>query len=55
MVERHIQTHGNTHAAMMADTEVMPGSFWGLGVAKATRTLNRVTNSLCDDGLAPDW
>ena len=55
VIERYVQTHGNTYAAMMADTEVVPSSFWGLGVAEATRTLNKVTNSLCDDGLSPDW
>ena len=31
VVERYVQTHNNMFAALMADNDLLPASFWGLG------------------------
>ena len=53
VVERYVQTHNNMFAALMADNDLLPASFWGLGVSAVTDTMNHVTNSLCTDGNTP--
>jgi len=53
VIERHVQTHDNMFAALMADNDLLPASFWGLGMLAVTDTMNNVTNTLCEDGHTP--
>jgi hypothetical protein len=55
VVERYIQTHDNMFAAIMVDNDLLPASFWGLGVSAVTETMNNLTNSLCKDGNTPTY
>ena len=42
-------------AAIMVDNDLLPASFWGLGVSAVTETMNNLTNSLCEDGNTPAY
>ena len=52
-VGSYYQTHNSMFAAIMADTELLLASFWGLGKRATTGTMNFTTNSLCQNGNTP--
>jgi hypothetical protein len=55
IVERHVQTFDNNYAAIMVDNDLLPPSFWGLGIHATADAMNAVTNSLCEDGHPPNY
>ena len=55
VVEWYVQTHDNMFAAIMVDNDLLPASFWGLGMEAVTETMNNITNSLCKEGNTPAY
>jgi len=53
VIDRLAQIHENLLASLMADSDLLPVSFWGLGKLAVTDKMIYVTNTLREGGHTP--